>query len=143
MTVIPSRGLVNHPAFTLGHIVSGAAITAKDLGLEMEMPEGWRELFMRRGPGDPRMPDSDALKYPPKTELLAELERQHERVKAELVKFTDEQLNAPFAWRFDSFMPTLLQLITFLCINHEAMHLGQLAAWRRAMGKDSALKKMY
>ena len=30
-------GLENHPAWTLGHLVSGADILAEDLGLEREM----------------------------------------------------------------------------------------------------------
>jgi len=42
-------------------------------------------------------------------------------------------LSEPIEWRFSSFMPTLLDLVTFMYINHESMHLGQLAAWRRAM----------
>ena len=139
MTLIPAAGLVNHPAFTLGHLVSGSALVAKYLGGTYEMPEGWEALFLRRGPGDPRTPDMDTTKYPSKYELLDELEAQHEKVKALLLTVEDSMLNAPKKWRFSSMMPTLLDSIVFMCINHEAMHLGQLAAWRRAMGKDSAL----
>jgi hypothetical protein len=142
MTEIPAEGLVNHPAFTLGHLVSGAAITAQDLGLEPDMPEGWKELFQRRGPGDERLPDEDRRVYPGKAELLSELERQHSRVKEALRQFSEEQLHRSFPWRFSVYMPTLLDLVTFLCISHEAMHLGQLAAWRRAMGKESALARL-
>ena len=42
-------------------------------------------------------------------------------------------------WRFTKHMPALLDIVVFMCINHEAMHLGQLSAWRRAMGLPSAL----
>jgi hypothetical protein len=30
-------------------------------------------------------------------------------------------------------------LITFLCIGHMQMHLGQISAWRRIMGLGSAM----
>ena len=42
MTMIPSSGLENHPSFTLGHLVSGSAMLAEDLGAAFEMPESWR-----------------------------------------------------------------------------------------------------
>ena len=45
MTALPTIGLVNHPAFTLGHLVSGAALLAEDLGAPLVMPVGWDLLF--------------------------------------------------------------------------------------------------
>ena len=142
MTLIPAEGLVNHPAFTLGHLVSGSAMMAEDLGGTIEMPPGWADLFLRKGPGDPRMPDPDEKKYPLKRDLLMELEKQHDKVKNKLLEKTPEELNAQFAWRFGKLMPTLLDLTIFMCVNHEAMHLGQLAAWRRAVGLPSALVRV-
>ena len=139
MTVIPANGLENHPAFTLGHLVSGSALLAEDLGGEFEMPDKWADLFLRKGPGDPRKPDPDKSKYPSKELLLRELEDQHNKVK-KLLKSNDEKgFSEKIKWRFSSYLPTLLDIIVFMCINHEAMHLGQLAAWRRAMGLSSAL----
>ena len=116
MTLIPAEGLGNHP--------------------------GWADLFLRKGPGDPRMPDPDEKKYPLKRDLLMELEKQHDKVKNKLLEKTPEELNAQFTWRFGKLMPTLLDLTIFMCVNHEAMHLGQLAAWRRAMGLPSALVRV-
>ena len=46
-----------------------------DLGLERDLPDGWRELFERRGPGDPRLPDPQRDRYPPMNELLDEVRR--------------------------------------------------------------------
>lgn len=138
MTIIPSKGLENHPAFTLGHLVSGSAMTVEDLGGEFKIPNGWKELFLRNGPGDPRLPKKDVT-YPTKQELLAELEKQHDLVKEYLLKATEEQLATPIKWRFDSYMPTLLDVVLFMCVNHEAMHLSQLSAWRRAMDLPTAL----
>jgi len=142
MTIVPGPGLVSHPAFTLGHLVSGSAMMAEDLGGTFDMPEGWKELFLRKGPGDPTMPEDDASKYPSKEELLAELSRQHELVKEWMHKIPDDRLHRPIKWRFHKFMPTVYDLRVFMCINHEAMHLGQLSAWRRAMNLPSALGAM-
>ena len=139
MTTKPAAGLDNHPAFTLGHLISGSADLARDLGGKFEMPDGWEDLFVRMGPGDPRIPEADSTKYPAKSALLKELEKQHNYVKRLLHDATPAMLNEPLTWRFSNFMPTLGDVVVFMCINHEAMHLGQLAAWRRAMGLNSAL----
>lgn len=139
MTMIPAKGLDNHPAWTLGHLVSGSADLARDLGAEFEMPENWEKLFMRQGPGDPKKPDLDKNKYPSRQALIDELNNQHDKVKRLLREMPETKLNEPLVWRFSNFMPTLGDIVIFMCINHESMHLGQLAAWRRSMGMGSAL----
>ena len=103
------------------------------------MPDNWAELFVREGPGDPRKPDLDKRKYPSKHLLINELENQHNKVKKLLTGIEKNRLSEVVTWRFSNFMPTLGDLVTFMCINHESMHLGQLAAWRRAMVLKSAL----
>lgn len=142
MTMQPGEGLENHPAWTLGHLVSGSAMMVEDLGGEFNMPDGWADLFLRKGPGDARKPDPVREKYPDKEHLLAELERQHEKLKLLLRNTSLETLSKKVKWRFSSYMPTMLDLINFMCVNHEAMHLSQLAAWRRAMKLPSALAKL-
>ena len=139
MVEVPSPGLVNHPAFTLGHLISGSAALAEDLGAPFDMPEGWAELFLRKGPGDPRLPDPDLGKYPSRKALLHELAVQHQKVTDLLKAASPESLQQPVSWRFGRSMPTRMDLVVFMCISHEAMHLGQLAAWRRAMDLPSAL----
>jgi hypothetical protein len=142
MKVTPATGLENHPAFTLGHLVTGSALLAASLGATKEMPEGWAELFQRKGPGDPRLPSADPDSYPSKDTLLSELERQHNKVKEYLVVFDPQKLSEPIAWRFKQYLPTYFDLINFMCISHESMHLGQLSAWRRGMSLPSALAKL-
>lgn len=139
MTMTPVDGLENHPSFTLGHLVSASAMVAEDLGAAPEISAGWHDLFSRNGPGDPRRPDPDKSKYPDKETLLLELNGQHEKVKKLLQQADDRQLAREIKWRFGYLMPTLLDVVIFFCINHEAMHLGQLSAWRRAMGLPPAL----
>jgi len=139
MTKSGGAGLENHPSFTLGHLVTASAMTSEDLGGTYEVPDGWKNLFQRKGPGDPRKPELDSLLYPSKEKLLSELNKQHEKVVEGLKAADDEFLLSSCKWRFDQFFPTILDLVTFMCISHESMHLSQLSAWRRAMGMSSAL----
>ncbi len=132
-------GLENHPSFTLGHLVTVSAMTAEDLGGNYEVPEGWKNLFQRKGPGDPRMPELDSLLYPSKENLLDELKKQHLKVAEALKSVDDEFLLNSCKWRFEKFFPTILDLVIFMCISHESMHLSQVSAWRRAIGLSSAL----
>ena len=142
MTQIPAAGLINHPAWTLGHLISGRALLAEDLGAEFFIPVGWSELFLRKGPGDPRAPASNTELYPKKDELLRELHNQGEALKPLLLNLRPHQLEESFQWRFQSCFPSLGDMLLFMCANHEAMHLGQLAAWRRAMELPSALAQI-
>ncbi len=138
----PGLGLENHPAFTLGHLVSGSAMLAEDLGVKVALPNGWSEIFERTGPGDVRLPNRNRNCYPTKTELLEELNKRHEVVKQCLARVNAIQLQESVNWRFSKYFPTLLDLVVFMCISHESMHLAQLASWRRAMGLPSALAKL-
>ena len=142
MTIKPGPGLDNHPAFTLGHLATAYCNLMNNLTGEFILADGFKEIFLRKGPGDPTLPEADAGAYPSKKELLAELKKQHNRLIDYLLRMDPKKLNADFEWRFSSFFPTYLDRIMFLCVNHYAMHLGQLAAWRRAMNLPSALGEL-
>jgi uncharacterized damage-inducible protein DinB len=139
MAVKPSAGLDNHPAFTLGHLATAYANLMNNLTGEYILADGFKEIFLRSGPGDPALPNPDAAAYPSKEKMLAEMDHQHQRLINYLLRMDEKKLKENFEWRFSSFFPTYLDRIMFLCVNHYAMHLGQLAAWRRAMGFPSAL----
>ena len=67
-------GLENHPAWVLGHLISGADILAEDLGLPRDMPLAWIDLFERRGPGDPGLSGHTA-RFRPQEEVPADPQR--------------------------------------------------------------------
>lgn len=142
MAITPCPGLENHPAFTLGHLANASALLQGRLGGKPDIPESWSAIFQRKGPGDPRLPTTETELYPDKKQLLAELERQHNQVIETLHTLNETQLKAEITWRFSSYFPTKLDLIQFMCVSHEAMHLGQLSAWRRAMLLPSALANL-
>jgi hypothetical protein len=132
-------GLENYPAFTLGHLVIASALIAEDLGEPYSVPDGWDDYFRRKGPGDPRLPTSHKQGMPRKDELLSEFEGKHALVDRIVREISRESFERPIEWRFDNYFPTIGDYLSFMCITHEAMHLGQLAAWRRGTGLPSAL----
>ena len=122
-------GIMNHPAWTLPHLVTGAEFAAKLLGLEPSMPEDW---WTKYGRGS--RPVDDASAYPSRAEALAALEKQHARVSEALEGVDPTLLEQTMPnEEFRQIMPTIGDGLMFLLATHEAGHLGQITAWRRAM----------
>ncbi len=138
----PGPGLENHPGFTLGHLVTASAMVAEDLGESYDVPDVWDDLFRRNGPGDPRLPESKSINLPSKLMLLEELEHKHALVEDRVRMLDDDRFDRPVEWRFENYFPTVGDMLNFMCISHEAMHLAQVAAWRRACGLESSLARL-
>lgn len=128
---LPDR-VLNHPAFVLGHLAwannNGATLLGRPSGLQ----EGWKELY-----GMGAKPLSERSRYPSKAELFKALEDAHARLTDALGKATPEQLAQPAPERMRNRYPTLAHALLGLMTAHETSHLGQLSAWRRAMGFPS------
>jgi hypothetical protein len=138
----PGPGLENNPGFTLGHLVIASAMVADSLGKNYDVPLGWDEFFGRTGPGDPRLPISKSADLPSINTLVKELERQHGIVEDGIRQFDAKHFEQPVEWRFNRYFPTVGDMVAFMCITHEAMHLSQAAAWRRAYGFESSLARL-
>ena len=124
------HGVVNHPTWSLGHLTVSADALGKLLGLQSVLPEGWDTVFATGG-----IPSSEMAVYPSKDELLAVLATQHEQnteavLQADPAWFTEPHPNEDFRKHF----PTVGDIVVFSMTSHEMDHLGQVAAWRRAMG---------
>jgi len=123
----------NHPAWTIGHLAYASSYAAILVGLEPAVPENWAELFGRNV-----SPVDDRSTYPSKEELMQAIEQQHGRVSEALTTadpaiFDGETPDEEFR----QIMPTVGDALGYLLVSHEATHLGQLSAWRRAMGMGS------
>ena len=132
--VAQPHGLVNHPAWSLGHLVMTADGLAKLLGLAPVAPERWGPIFATGG-----IPSGEQSLYPPKDTLVEALASQHARNHA-VVEETDPAWFAsmnPDPKRRARF-PAVGDQVAYLMTSHEMLHLGQLAAWRRAMGLPPA-----
>ena len=125
-----SGTLVNHPAWIVGHIVGSYDVIAKLLGLPEAMPKEWAGLF-----GWGKGPVADRSLYPSKAELVAAFAGQHERIAAALAAASPETLARPIENEMmRKFAPRVGDAAVGLATCHEAIHLGQLSAWRVAMG---------
>lgn len=73
--------------------------------------------------------------FPSKAELLDTLESLHGRVAAAVAAADAATFAAPNpSESMRKYFPTLGDMAVFMMTSHETDHLGQLAAWRRAMG---------
>jgi len=143
----PGPGLENTPRFTIGHLCCATAMTVRllehpddDRSVELDLPAGYQELFGRMGPGDRRTPEASAS-APSAEDLLAEFARQHAKVEAALERVEEAELAKACEWKLGAYLPRVADVVTFQCV-HEMLHLGQLAAWRRAMGLPAAMARM-
>ena len=123
-------GVVNHPAWSLGHLAMTANNLAVLLGLESKAPEGWAKAFAIGG-----IPSGDASIYPSREALLDELGAQHERNTAAVLKADPAWFATPHPnEQRRKFFPTVGDMVVMMMTSHEQNHLGQISAWRRAMG---------
>ena len=124
------HGVVNHPAWSLGHLAVAADHAGLVLGLSAELPSGWEETFKTGG-----TPSPDKSRFPGKDEILRVLGEEHERVAHALSIADPATLARPHPnEKRRSHFPTVGDFAIFLVTAHEMDHLGQIAAWRRAMG---------
>jgi len=128
------HGVVNHPAWSLGHLAVASDHVGQALGLSSDLPAGWADTW---GPGG--KPSADKALYPSKDDLLRVMEQQHARVAQALSDADPAALAQPLAHeQMRAFFPTVGDFAIFLMTAHEMDHLGQIAAWRRAMGLGPA-----
>src|SRR5690242_1662472 len=72
-------GVVNHPAWTIGHIVHSIELIGGEAGLPPWLPEGWAESFTRG-----TTPVAEPESYPDKATLLRTLDDAEARIVAHL-----------------------------------------------------------
>ena len=125
----------NHPLWVIGHLSSTAVFVASQLGQSVEAPANLRELFGPTSRPGPQTADTPTL-----AAMMTLLETAHQRVAEGFLQASDDLLNdEPAIERLRTRFPTNGRFFTFAMTSHEALHLGQLSAWRRAAGLGSAL----
>jgi hypothetical protein len=127
----PVPGVVmNHPAWVYSHIGIYPPVLAAILqGRPFEDP-------IRHRYGRESRPESDVNAYPRKAQLMAEYLRGHDEL-ADVLERTDPAVLArpiPLE-RWKERFPVIADAVVHLMIDHEAGHLGQVSAWRRAGGR--------
>lgn len=125
---VPGRTL-NHPSWILSHLNLYNAFAA---------------TIARAGPlvdpadhphGKKSSPLADAGAYLPRAELIQSFAAIHADTTAAVEAVTDRILALPNPLdRKRDDHPTVGDMLVMLLVKHESVHLGQLSAWRRAMG---------
>lgn len=124
------HGVVNHPAWILGHLTVTAESVGARLGGTKVLPESWGPLF---SPGS--KPTSTRATYPAKEDLMRALEESYRLLRDRAVSATPEQLAQPTTSpRAKDLLPTAREMTAFILTGHVGIHLGQLSTWRRLIG---------
>ena len=120
---------MNHPAWTLAHLTLYNEVIAKMLRRETFDDPKEHAFGMKSAP------QSDATIYGPRAKLVDAYKGSHDEAERALVECDmDVFAEAVPLERWRALHPKIADMIVMLMVKHESMHLGQLSAWRRAMG---------
>jgi hypothetical protein len=126
--------VLNHATFLLGHLIWAEDSALGLLGQKPVLGAEWKDSFsMGKTPG------SDPSRYPSKETLVKTLEEVHNRLVAAYLAATPEVLDQPSPERLRARFATIGTAILGLMTSHRSLHVGQLSAWRRAMGFPGVL----
>jgi hypothetical protein len=121
---------INHAAWIVGHLAHSFQAIGGELGLGAWLPDDWASRF-----GTGTRPAPDRSVYPSKIELLGWFDDGARRLTERLRRMSDADLNVPLPdERYRHVFPTLGAAVLHILTVHAAVHLGQLSAWRRAIG---------
>ncbi len=120
---------LNHPAWILSHLgaygpMLGAILRDELAEDPVDYPFGIKSE-----------PDSDPSVYQPRLALLEHFTSSYDDAAEAFLHASDDVLarQTPFE-RWQTRFPTIAHLPPQFFLKHTATHLGQLSAWRRAMG---------
>lgn len=134
MTLQPP-GVPNHAAWTLGHLIHSCQAIAGELGVGPWLPDDWGSRF---GYGSSPGAAAD-FPGPGRAALLAALVDAGDRLRTILLATDESRLKEPLPDEsVRKLLPTLGDALVQVVSAHTAFHAGQLAAWRRAIGRPSA-----
>jgi uncharacterized damage-inducible protein DinB len=119
----------NHGTWTLGHLIVSCQGIATELGAVQWLPDDWESMF-----GYGSKPLSDLSLYPNKSEMLSHIADAASRLCQLLLETDESDLRRSLP---DETLPTKRHLLVQVVVAHTAYHAGQLAVWRKAIGKPS------
>ncbi|HWB18657.1 MAG TPA: DinB family protein [Phycisphaerales bacterium] len=129
---------MNHPAFCYGHlsIYPNRMLNMLDKSELKIEKAGWEDLFKAGVP----CVEQDG-RYPQKSEIVEYCIERHKAVREALTDVDEEIFTKvnPTEGKFRERFPHIGSALTFLTCAHTMVHLGQVSAWRRAMGLPSAM----
>ena len=124
------NGVMNHPAWVIGHLTNACQMLGRAIGLPKWLPQDFGKRF-----GTGSAPVADASLYPTKEEALAMLRDAQDRFTNAVEQLDESKLDEPFpveSYRY--VFPTIRHALTQVLVGHTAYHIGQVGVWRKAMG---------
>ncbi len=132
MAAQPAPGM-NHAAWVLGHLAYVFDSMISVWGQEPSMSKEWKQLF-----NVPSKPQPERDKYPSKAELWDAYQAAYQRIVDVVKTASEEDLAREFPNpRLRASLPTVGVAMIHILTTHQGQHLGQLSAWRRALGLPS------
>jgi len=130
--VLQPPGAPNHAAWTLGHVIHSCQAIAGELGVPPWLPDDWEARFGYGSAPAAAADSGDSCKVV----LLAALADAAERLRTVLLATDESRLKDPLPdEKAREILPTLGDALLQVVSAHTAFHAGQLAAWRRAIGR--------
>jgi hypothetical protein len=128
--VAQPNGIMNHPAWVVGHLTYTCQLLGGVIGISEWLPNDWAERY-----GTGSAPQADSRLYETKDELLKILADAQSRINKAVERLDEAELNAPFPDEsYLEVFPTIRHALTQVLVGHTANHVGQVSLWRRAMG---------
>ncbi len=128
--VAQPNGIMNHPAWVVGHLTVTCQLLGGVIGLSEWLPDDWTGRF-----GTGSVPVADASLYETKQNALAMLYDAQVRITQAVEGLDDAHLDELFPDEsYREVFPTIRHALTQVLVGHTANHIGQLSVWRKAMG---------
>jgi hypothetical protein len=127
------NGIINHPAWVIGHLTYTCQLLGGAIGLPEWLPNDFAKRF-----GTGSVPVADSGLYETKDNALAVLRDAQSRIAHAVDRLDDSRLDEPFPDEsYCDVFPSIRHALTQVLAGHPAYHIGQLTIWRRAMGLPS------
>lgn len=135
---VQPRAVPNHLAWTLGHLVVSCQAIGEELGIPHWLDDRWEPLF---GQGTHPVPKRTV--YPTKEFLLQAYDDAASRVVERIRQLGLRGMRAALPdENYRAVLPTVGHAVISVLIGHTAYHLGQLAAWNRAVSMEPSPSRM-
>jgi len=130
--ILQPAGVPNHAAWTLGHVIHSCQAIAGELGVPPWLPDDWGSHF-GYGSSPEKVSRSQRSCKPA---LVAALTDASDRLQAALLAIDESRLADPLPdEKARGVLPTMGHALVQIVAAHTAYHAGQLAVWRRAIGR--------
>lgn len=129
-------GLPNNAAWQLGHLTYSRSNAAMLLG----KPGPFSPVDLKPRFGTGSSPEAHSVGGADKEQMLENFKAAQQHIAEILPTVTADMLDVPNPNEgMRKMFPTVRDAIRVILMSHDALHIGQLSVWRRAIGLDRVL----